>query len=89
MSALASYSDRLEQERGSPEGRAPTCSTRRLSAWRSWRTPTKEIIRETHGQMHFAARAYRFFAGFADKIFGDTIPLDQRDFSETSYFVDD
>ena len=29
--------------------------------------------------MHFAARAYRFFAGCADKIFGDTIPLDQRD----------
>jgi (Z)-2-((N-methylformamido)methylene)-5-hydroxybutyrolactone dehydrogenase len=38
-----------------------------------------EIIRETHGQMHFAARACRFFAGFADKIFGDAIPLDQRD----------
>jgi (Z)-2-((N-methylformamido)methylene)-5-hydroxybutyrolactone dehydrogenase len=39
--------------------------------------------------MHFAARACRVFAGFADKIFGETIPLDQRDFSETSYFVDD
>lgn len=29
--------------------------------------------------MHFAARACRVFAGFADKIFGDAIPLDQRD----------
>lgn len=42
-------------------------------------TDNGKIIRETHGQMHFAARAYRFFAGCADKIFGDTIPLDQRD----------
>ncbi len=36
-------------------------------------------IRETQSQMHFASRAYRFYAGCADKIFGDTIPLDQRD----------
>ena len=42
-------------------------------------TDNGKIIRETHGQMHFAARNYRFFAGCADKIFGDTIPLDQRD----------
>jgi acyl-CoA reductase-like NAD-dependent aldehyde dehydrogenase len=42
-------------------------------------TDNGKIIRETRGQMHFAARAYRFFAGCADKIFGDTIPLDQRD----------
>lgn len=42
-------------------------------------TDNGKVIRETHSQMHFAARAYRFFAGCADKIFGDTIPLDQRD----------
>ena len=27
----------------------------------------------------FAARQYRFFAGYADKLWGKTIPLDQRD----------
>jgi len=42
-------------------------------------TDNGKVIRETHAQMHFAARAYRFFAGCADKIFGDTIPLDTRD----------
>lgn len=42
-------------------------------------TDNGKVIRETRSQMHFAARAYRFFAGCADKIFGDTIPLDQRD----------
>jgi aldehyde dehydrogenase (NAD+) len=42
-------------------------------------TDNGKVIRETHSQMGFAARAYRFFAGSADKIFGDTIPLDQRD----------
>ena len=42
-------------------------------------TDNGKVIRETHSQMLFAARAYRFFAGCADKIFGDTIPLDQRD----------
>jgi aldehyde dehydrogenase (NAD+) len=42
-------------------------------------TDNGKVIRETHGQMHFAARAYRFFAGCADKIFGNTIPLDQPD----------
>jgi aldehyde dehydrogenase (NAD+) len=41
-------------------------------------TDNGKVIRETHSQMHFAARAYRYFAGCADKIFGDTIPLDQR-----------
>ncbi len=42
-------------------------------------TDNGKVIRETHAQMHFAARAYRFFAGAADKIQGETIPLDQRD----------
>lgn len=42
-------------------------------------TDNGKIIRETSSQMVFAARAYRFFAGCADKIFGNTIPLDQPD----------
>lgn len=35
-----------------------------------------KLIRETKNQMHFAARNYRFFAGYADKIYGEVIPLD-------------
>src|SRR6056297_158680 len=38
-----------------------------------------KAIRETHGQMFSAARAYRFFAGLADKLTGATIPLDLPD----------
>ncbi|NMN57815.1 aldehyde dehydrogenase (NAD+) [Xanthobacter sp. SG618] len=38
-----------------------------------------KVIRETQSQMLFAARQYRFFAGYADKLWGKTIPLDQRD----------
>jgi aldehyde dehydrogenase (NAD+) len=52
-------------------------SAQRLGAIES--TDNGKIIRETSSQMVFAARAYRFFAGAADKIFGDTIPLDQPD----------
>ncbi|GGE27707.1 aldehyde dehydrogenase [Pullulanibacillus camelliae] len=35
-----------------------------------------KIIRETTKQMHFAARMYRFYAGYADKLYGESIPLD-------------
>lgn len=42
-------------------------------------TDNGKVIRETGVQMHFAARAYRYFAGAADKIHGQTIPLDQKD----------
>lgn len=35
-----------------------------------------KVIRETKNQMHFAARQYRFFAGYADKLYGEVIPLD-------------
>jgi acyl-CoA reductase-like NAD-dependent aldehyde dehydrogenase len=42
-------------------------------------TGNGKVIRETRTQMHFAARAYRFFAGQADKIMGETIPQDNRD----------
>lgn len=42
-------------------------------------TDNGKVIRETVPQMRAAARAYRFFAGAADKIFGMTIPVDLRD----------
>jgi len=37
---------------------------------------TGKVLTETAGQVRFAARNYRFFAGYADKIGGRTIPLD-------------
>ncbi len=40
-------------------------------------TDNGKIIRETRGQMQFAARLFRFFAGYADKLYGQTIPMDQ------------
>lgn len=42
-------------------------------------TDNGKVIRETRPQMVFAARAYRFFAGYADKLWGAQIPLDRRD----------
>lgn len=42
-------------------------------------TDNGKVIRETRSQMGFAARQYRFFAGYADKLWGKVIPLDQRD----------
>ena len=41
-------------------------------------TDNGKVIRETKGQMIFSARIYRFFAGYADKIWGRVIPLDQK-----------
>ena len=38
-----------------------------------------KIRRETKAQMIFAARNYRFFAGMADKLTGETKPLDTLD----------
>ncbi len=35
-----------------------------------------KLLSETRVQAAFAARNYRFFAGYADKIYGHTIPLD-------------
>ena len=40
-------------------------------------TDNGKVIRETRNQMGFAARQYRFFAGYADKLWGKVIPLDQ------------
>jgi (Z)-2-((N-methylformamido)methylene)-5-hydroxybutyrolactone dehydrogenase len=42
-------------------------------------TDNGKVIRETSAQMLFAARQFRFYAGYADKIWGKTIPLDRRD----------
>ncbi|NNU82026.1 aldehyde dehydrogenase [Halovulum dunhuangense] len=39
-------------------------------------TDNGKVIRETRSQMRFAARNYRYFAGYADKLQGNTIPLD-------------
>jgi (Z)-2-((N-methylformamido)methylene)-5-hydroxybutyrolactone dehydrogenase len=39
-------------------------------------TDNGKVIRETSNQMRFAARNYRFFAGYADKLYGEVIPLD-------------
>ncbi|MGC5615495.1 aldehyde dehydrogenase [Georgenia sp. Z1491] len=36
-----------------------------------------KLLTETVGQARFAARNYRFFAGYADKLYGRTIPLDR------------
>lgn len=35
-----------------------------------------KVIRESLNQIRFAARNYRFFAGYADKLNGEVIPLD-------------
>jgi acyl-CoA reductase-like NAD-dependent aldehyde dehydrogenase len=43
-------------------------------------TDNGKVIRETENQMRFAARNYRFFAGYADKLYGETIPLDNMQF---------
>ena len=40
-------------------------------------TDNGKVIRETRSQMNFAARQYRFFAGYADKLWGKVIPPDQ------------
>jgi acyl-CoA reductase-like NAD-dependent aldehyde dehydrogenase len=42
-------------------------------------TDNGKVIRETKNQMHFAARNYRFFAGCADKLYGEVIPLDNSE----------
>lgn len=46
----------------------------RLAEWESM--DNGKILRETRTQMDFVARNLRFFAGYADKIYGRTIPLD-------------
>lgn len=41
-------------------------------------TDNGKVIRETGPQMVYAARVFRYFAGYADKLYGSVIPLDQR-----------
>lgn len=38
-----------------------------------------KVIRETVTQARFSARSYRYFAGLADKVLGEVIPLDNRE----------
>ncbi|WP_246524919.1 aldehyde dehydrogenase [Sphingobium phenoxybenzoativorans] len=42
-------------------------------------TDNGKVVRETRAQMRFCARVFRFFAGYADKIFGKVIPVDRTD----------
>jgi aldehyde dehydrogenase (NAD+) len=39
-------------------------------------TDNGKVTRETEAQMHVVARQMRYFAGYADKLYGKTIPLD-------------
>ncbi len=52
-------------------------SAERMSTIES--TDNGKIVRETQSQMKWVGRQLRFFAGYADKLFGQHIPLDQRD----------
>ena len=49
-------------------------------------TDNGKVIRETRAQMAFSARVYRFYAGYADKLFGQVIPLDQKDVFDFAAF---
>src|SRR5258708_1892494 len=42
-------------------------------------TDNGKVIRETGSQMGYAARIFRYFAGWADKLHGDVVMLDQKD----------
>ncbi|WP_408586708.1 aldehyde dehydrogenase [Novosphingobium sp.] len=42
-------------------------------------TDNGKVIRETSTQMGYAARIFRYYAGWADKMHGDIVPLDQKD----------
>lgn len=48
-----------------------------LGEWES--RDNGKLFSETRSQARFAARNYRFFAGYADKLYGRTIPLDSPD----------
>ena len=42
-------------------------------------TDNGKVIRETSTQMGYAARIFRYYAGWADKMHGQVVPLDQKD----------
>ena len=51
-----------------------------VHGWASAGAGTRRVARRGGASRPmFAARQYRFFAGYADKLWGKTIPLDQRD----------
>lgn len=52
-------------------------SAQRMSVIES--TDNGKVVRETLSQMKWVGRQLRFFAGYADKLFGQHIPLDQPD----------
>lgn len=41
-------------------------------------TDNGKVIRETRSQVRYVARTFRYFAGWADKLHGDVVPLDSR-----------
>src|SRR5690606_19152161 len=42
-------------------------------------TDNGKVIRETSNQMGYAARIFRYYAAWADKMHGDVVPRDQKD----------
>ncbi|WP_159987350.1 aldehyde dehydrogenase family protein, partial [Novosphingobium sp. 18052] len=50
-------------------------------------TDNGKVIRETHNQMGYAARIFRYYSGWADKMHGDVVPLDQKDTLEMTMRV--
>lgn len=42
-------------------------------------TDNGKVIRETRSQVGYAARIFRYCAGYADKLHGQVVPLDQKD----------
>jgi len=50
-------------------------------------TDNGKVIRETHSQMGYAARIFRYFAGYADKISGDVVSVDQKDYMDLALRV--
>jgi len=50
-------------------------------------TDNGKVIRETHSQMGYAARIFRYCASYTDKIGGNVIPLDQKDVMDISLRV--
>ena len=50
-------------------------------------TDNGKVIRETHSQMGYAARIFRYCASYADKLGGEVISLDQKDVMDLSMCV--
>lgn len=50
-------------------------------------TDNGKVIRETQNQMGYAARIFRYYAAWADKMHGDVVPLDQQDTMELTMRV--